>query len=1535
MRLSYAHAGARSFRLAILLLALAAAPLWAQLAITTPSPLPPATLGQPYEVVLAANGGLPPYFWFTEAPLPSGLELLSDGRLTGTPTVSGEFSFWIAVVDEYMGYDQRDFVLVVGSGVTISPAGPPPGTAGTPYSPFFFTASGGSSPYTWSLVGGSLPEGMTLLPTGALQGTPALPGLYPITVRVIDGFGSQAQQDFLLTIGAPTQPLTISSTSPLPNGVQGTPYSFALQATGGAPGYTWSLQAGNLPPGVNLTISGTLTGIPTSAGTFNFTVRVTDAAQNSATRAFTVNIGGLITITSDPPLPESMVGLAYSFAFTATGGTAPYQWNLTAGQLPPGLTLGAGGALSGTPTTPGTFHFSVTAAAGNVTSPAKAFAITIVPPLQITSTSPLPAGLQPQAYAFTCAASGGFPPYAWAQTGGALPAGLILNAANGVLSGTPATSGQFTFEIRVTDARGNRVTRAFTLNIASAVTITTRSAPDGRVGQPYRQIFAAAGGALPYAWRLTGGIPPPGLTFTEAGVLAGTPTGAGPYILTIQVRDAQGATDSVSVSFRIAAAPLTSGTPALLPQAILNQPYSQTLVAQGGIPPYTWTLAEGSLPPGFTLTSGGEIRGTPTALGVFDFTVRLTDIDPELAESGPALFAAAFKGGEQMARGGERLATATLPFRLVVTAPPIAIATTSPLPEGLVGSPYSLTMVATGGRAAIIWAVTSGALPPGLSLASSGLLSGVPNGPGTFTFTVQARDDLGPSALRTFTLVIRADADLVLSATEARFRGFVAGGTPPAQSISVVSRFNQLTPYRVTAEPASWFTLISGAEASTPGRFVFAVSPAGLQAGTYRTNLRVESLGSNQVLVVPVTFEVAQAAPQVIAVPDLVQVNRRAPDENLAPDVVLRNTGGGGPLAFTAAVIQGAAWLRVDPASGALRPDGSVPIRFHVNPANLGPGYSRGLVRVTTAAGTTDVPVVVANPSAPRNLRLDPDGWFFLARQGNGALRGERSFSVLNNSLETMPYTVEVVSGGDWLRLNKTGGTIPPGGGDTIGFRVEPSALTTNNYYGRIAVTAPGARNSPADFVAVLQVVPAEEAPAPDLWPSGLVFVAAEGGSASAAQTVQLYASSNIPVSYQASTVTEDRTGWLSASPAIGVTSTDTPASLRVTVNPGNLKRGVYTGRVNVSLSSTVVRSVQVTAIITPAVPVTAAAAGERNLTGCTPSRLVVTHTGLTGNFSSPVAWPTPLAVRVADDCGEAVRSAQVVASFSNGDPPLPLRLADPAAGVYSATWAPVGSARQLTITATASAPDFAPATAELIGAVTANRAPAVGRSGVLHAFFPQVGGPVAPGALVEILGQNLAASEATATLPAPDTLNGVTVLISGRPAPLLFVSPTQINAQVPFGLAPETPHTVLVATGAALAMPQPLPLNAVQPGIASEADALAVALRADGTPVTRANPARPGELVSLFMAGLGTTEPEVAAGAVSPEDPPALVVTPVTARVDGREAAVSFAGLAPGLVGVYRVTIEVPAETSAGVHEVAIEQGGIVSNVVRLPVAP
>jgi uncharacterized protein (TIGR03437 family) len=1532
--LSHAYTGSRTFRLAILVLALAVAPLWAQLTITTPSPLPPATLGQPYEVVLGATGGLPPYFWSTEAPLPPGLELLSDGTLTGVPTQTGEFNFWIAVFDEYMGYDQKDFVLIVGSGVTISPTGLPPGTAGTPYPTFFFTASGGSSPYNWSLAGGSLPGGMTLLPTGALQGTPALPGLYPITVRVIDAFGSQAQRDFLLTIGAPAQPLTITSTSPLPSGVQGTPYSFAFQASGGAPGYAWSLQSGTLPPGVNLALSGALSGTPTSAGTFHFTVRVTDVAQNSAAREFTLNVGSLITITSASPLPEGLVGVAYSFAFAATGGTPPYQWNVTAGQLPPGLTLAAAGTLSGTPTTAGTFNFSVTAAAGNVTSPAKAFAITIVPPLQITSTSPLPAGLLPQAYTFTFGATGGFPPYTWAQTGGALPAGLTLNAANGVLSGTPASSGQFAFDIRVTDSRGNRITRAFTLNIISPVTITTRAAPDGRVNQPYSQVFAATGGTLPYTWRLTGGIPPPGLTFTEAGVLAGTPTGAGPYILTIQVRDAQGATDAVTVSFRIAPAPLTSGTPALLPQAILNQPYSQTLVAQGGIPPYTWTLAEGSLPPGLNLTPGGEIRGTPTALGTFDFTVRLTDIDPEPAAAVPALFAAAFKGGEPLAKSGERLATTTLPFRLAVTAPPIAITTASPLPEGLVGSPYSLTMVATGGRAAIIWAVTSGALPPGLNLASSGLLSGVPNSPGTYTFTVQARDNLGPSALRTFTLVIRADADLVLSAAEALFRGFVGGGTPPPQSISVVSRFNQLTTYRVTAEPASWFTLISGAEASTPGRFVFAVNPAGLQAGTYRTNLRVESLGSNQVLAVPVTLEIAPAAPQVTAAPDLVQVNRRAPDENLTPEVVLRNAGGGGPLAFTAAVVQGTAWLRVDPSSGTLRPDGSVPVRFHVNPENLSPGYSRGVVRVTTAAGTIDIPVVVANPSAPRNLRLDPDGWFFLARQGNGALRGERSFSVLNNSLDAMPYSVEVVSGGDWLRVNKTGGTIPPGGADTIGFRVEPSALTTNNYYGRIRVTAPGALNSPLDFVAVLQVVPAEDAPVPDLWPSGLVFVAAEGGSAVAAQTVQLYASSNTPVSYQASTATEDRTGWLSVAPSTGVTSTDTPANLRVAVNPGNLKRGVYTGRVNVSLSSTVVRSVQVTAIITPAVPLTAAA-GERDLTGCTPARLVATHTGLTGNFSSPVAWPTPLAVRVADDCGEPVRSAQVVASFSNGDPPLPLRLADPAAGVYSATWVPAGSARQLTITATASAPNLSAATAELIGAVTANRAPTVGRSGVLHAFFPQVGGPVAPGTLVEILGQNLAASEATATFPAPDTLNGVTVLISGRPAPLLFVSPTQINAQVPFGLAPETPHTVLVATGAALAMPQPLPLNAVQPGIASEADAVAVALRADGTAISGQNPARPGELVSLFLAGLGPTEPQVAAGAVSPEDPPARVTNPVTARVGGREAAVSFAGLAPGLVGVYRVTIEVPGETAAGLHEVTIEQGGIVSNAVRLPVAP
>lgn len=157
-----------------------------------------------------------------------------------------------------------------------------------------------------------------------------------------------------------------------------------------------------------------------------------------------------------------------------------------------------------------------------------------------------------------------------------------------------------------------------------------------------------------------------------------------------------------------------------LPDAILNQAYTAQLVASDGTAPYTWTQLSGSLPPGLSMDSAGDITGTPTATGTYSFSVLVTDSTSPAAQT----------------------ATATLS---ITVRQPLAITTTS-LPDGTTGTSYSAPVAATGGATPYTWAITSGTLPAGLTLdAGTGVISGTPTGTGPSTFTVTVTDSTVPT----------------------------------------------------------------------------------------------------------------------------------------------------------------------------------------------------------------------------------------------------------------------------------------------------------------------------------------------------------------------------------------------------------------------------------------------------------------------------------------------------------------------------------------------------------------------------------------------------------------------------------------------------------------------------------------------------------------------------------------------------------------------------------------------------------------------
>jgi hypothetical protein len=342
------------------------------------------------------------------------------------------------------------------------------------------TVTGGTSPYTWSVSDGSLPDGITLDPaSGALSGTPTTAGSYSFTVAVTDSTGMTATQLVSLTI-IPGPPVT--SPAP-PEGELYAYYDYFLTATGGTGDYSWSVSSGSLPSGLDLYPWGEIYGLPDTPGSYAFTIQVTDTAGGVASEPVTLVIADDPTLNFAAP-PLGQVNAAYSddLSVGLAGGVSPYTWYLVDGDLPPGISLSTDGVLEGTPTSTGTFDFTVEVADANYVTADEETSIT-VDSGPVLDFPPPDAGQDGVPYSATLTASGGQVPYAWSLSAGSLPAGITLDPASGVLSGTPTGAGTYDFTVLVTDANGLTATQAVSLVIAPSVALSV-SAASVNFGQP-------------------------------------------------------------------------------------------------------------------------------------------------------------------------------------------------------------------------------------------------------------------------------------------------------------------------------------------------------------------------------------------------------------------------------------------------------------------------------------------------------------------------------------------------------------------------------------------------------------------------------------------------------------------------------------------------------------------------------------------------------------------------------------------------------------------------------------------------------------------------------------------------------------------------------------------------------------------------------------------------------------------------------------------------------------------------------------------
>jgi uncharacterized protein (TIGR03437 family) len=811
--------------------------------------------------------------------------------------------------------------------------------------------------------------------------------------------------------------------------------------------------------------------------------------------------------------------------------------------------------------------------------------------------------------------------------------------------------------------------------------------------------------------------------------------------------------------------------------------------------------------------------------------------------------------------------------------------------------------------------------------------------------------------------VLAAPPSFSVNPTSAKMSAVSGSPAVGAQQIAISGGVDGLTwAARATTESGGNWLSAAPATGATPGTTVINVNVANLAAGTYRGAITVQApLAAPPVQTVTVELTVTPAPkPQLVVEPGSLIFEALAGGDAPGPQTLRVTNGGEGTLDWTAKVeaLGGGSWLSLGSSSGAVSATSSANVPISISLAGLRPGIHSTLITIESqrAQQTQTLEATLLLSQTSKRLVVSQSGLSFTGIERRGtAVR--QTVAVFNTGQGTMDWTASAstLSGGNWLSVTPASGrsdaaALTPA---LVEVAVNFSGLREGQYSGLIRVEAPGSRDSPQYVTVDATVLPAGSQLGTQVRPTGLIFTAVAGSSSPSSQLLRMTTPRSEGQEARSGILTFDGGDWIEILPRNLVVSADDPRSIVVQPSLGSKPPGAYRGQLTflfddgntqvVNILFLVVRPGGTAAAESPGAP------GELTPTGyslqpaassCTPQRLHAVHRTLSNNFSAPVGWSTPIEVQVADDCGNAVTNATVVASFTNGD--APLMLASQKDGTYAATWRPGNAAKQATVTVRAALSPLQPTELSATGEVPDSAgAPALFGGGIVSGASFAKGASLAPGSIISVFGRRMAQGLNNASsLPLARSLGGASLKIGDIDAPLFFSSDGQINAQIPFELTPGTrPQALLKArlTGGTetVAVPETITIVPARPGIfatTQDGKGQGVIMDTANRLVDAANPAKVGDVVVVYCTGLGATNPAVRSGEAAPTSPLAKVVTPVTVTIGGQPATVQFAGLTPGYAGLYQVNVQIPSGVTPGsAVPLVISQDSIPSNAVTL----
>jgi uncharacterized protein (TIGR03437 family) len=547
-------------------------------------------------------------------------------------------------------------------------------------------------------------------------------------------------------------------------------------------------------------------------------------------------------------------------------------------------------------------------------------------------------------------------------------------------------------------------------------------------------------------------------------------------------------------------------------------------------------------------------------------------------------------------------------------------------------------------------------------------------------------------------------------------------------------------------------------------------------------------------------------------------------------------------------------------------------------------------------------------------LILSQTGLTFTAIQG-ASTTPVQSFSVLSGT-GTISYSIaaSTLSGGSWLSNTPSAGTATLGtAGSAIQVTANPTGLAAGTYYGQLTVSSPDVPNSPQTITIVLNILPAGTALGPSLDKTGLIFVGPTGGSNPPAQTINVFNPLPTALSF---TSTFQVTGInpFSTSAAMGTVPSGQALPIQISASLAGVSTGTQTAQLKLTFSNGSVLTVSLLLVVAPGAT-SSTSALPRTTASCTATKLLPVFTLVGSNFSVPAAWPTPVAVSIVDNCGNPLINGSVILSFSNGDPSL--RMTSNLNGVWSVTWPPANvrpSGIVLAVSATRQEAPVLTGFASISGGVSANPAvPEINPGGVVETAA--YGSPAAPGDLIAIFGAQLSSDVASAqSLPLPNQLLSTSVILGGEQLPLLYTSNGQVNAMVPYDLPANASHQIIVQRGSSYSVPQNVLIGVAEPAVFTidssgqgQGQIYKYDAAGDQILVDANNPAKAGDVLVIYCAGLGQVTPAVAAGVPASLTSLTYTVNPVVVQMGGTQAIVQFSGLTPGFTGLYQVNAVVP----------------------------